>query len=58
MIVKTVKVKADNEWGCIVINESDMNNNHELYDDVPQVQEVAETEDVKPKKRVRRKTAG
>lgn len=31
----TVKVKADNEQGFIVINESDKTDAHELFEDKP-----------------------
>ena len=41
-VCKTVKVKADNEAGFIVINESDVTLDHEIHDQEAEAKAKAE----------------
>lgn len=50
MICETVKIKADNEQGFIIINKSDLNKEHTLY-----AEEVQEKKEEEVKKVVRRR---
>ena len=52
MRIETVRIKADNEQGFIIINKSDLTLDQQLFDAEKLVDEVIET---KPKRVVKKK---